>query len=165
MQLRRANVQAQELADSFGVHLQSVKSLLKGHVHPIDVDVAEHAVGMSVELIVAGTKTSVPVVGDGESLVMFADGELEKLSGVTVDVEAESVGSEELPVATGVGASVSFADGEAEKLIVGMNNDTGRTEINVPVSNGVVVFVVNVEEAEEEKICLFGKLPSSAEGL
>ena len=42
-------------------------SLLKGHVHPIDVDVAEHAVVAGVETVVAG---------DAESLVTSADDEL-----------------------------------------------------------------------------------------
>ena len=57
MQLRCANVQAQELTESLGVHSQSVTSLLKGQVHEFDVDVAAHALAVSVELIAGGTKT------------------------------------------------------------------------------------------------------------
>ena len=86
--------------------MQSVMSLLNGHVHPFDVDVAEHAVGMTVttvELIVAGTKTSVPGEGDVELLVMFADGELEELTDVTADEEAAAFGFVRMPVALGAG--------------------------------------------------------------
>jgi hypothetical protein len=63
---------------------------------------------MTVELIVAGTKTSVPVEGNVEALVMFADRELEKLTVVTADEEAGAFGSEPKPVATGAGVSVVF---------------------------------------------------------
>jgi len=57
VQLRCTNVQAQELTDSLGVHSQSVTSLLKGQVHEFDVDLAAHALAVSVELIAGGTKT------------------------------------------------------------------------------------------------------------
>jgi len=128
---------------------------LKGHVHPIDVDVAEHAVGMTetVELIVPGTKTLVPLGGNVETLGMFADRELKKLTVVTADEEAGAVWTEEKSVAVNhTITSVSFADGELEELIVVMNDlvlDTGRDGTNVPVPSGVVVFVVNGEEGEK----------------
>ena len=124
---------------------------LKGHVHPIDVDVAEHAVGMTetVELIVPGTKTLVPLGGNVETLGMFADRELKKLTVVTADEEAGAVGAEEksMPVNNTI-TSVSSSDRELEELIVVMNDsvlDTDRDGTNVPVPSGVVVFVVNGE--------------------
>jgi hypothetical protein len=103
------------VADSSGVHAHSVMLLLKGHVHPIDVDVAEHAVGTTVEMIVTGTKTSVLFVGV-ESLVMFGDVESEKLTVVTADEETGLI--EIVMPFTSIGASVSFADGELEVVTV-----------------------------------------------
>jgi hypothetical protein len=62
------------VADSSGVHTQSVTSLT-GHVHPFEIGAVEHAVGSSVELLVPGTKTSVPLGGNVEAFVIVAGGE------------------------------------------------------------------------------------------
>jgi len=70
----------------------------------------------------------------------FADGE----------EEVELTETEETSVVTGVEAFGSFADGEEEELIDVMNDDlpdSGWAVTNVPVPDGVVMFVADGEEA------------------
>lgn len=113
MQFRSAKVQAQELAESLGVHLQSVTSSLNGQVHPLDVVVAEHALAVSVELTAAGTKISVLA---GSVVVVFVTVELE----VMFEAAGEAVVNSS-PLEAGIAVAeispVALVEGELVEMI------------------------------------------------